>query len=401
MIPYARVHTMAVLLTASLVGCGGSGSSSETLSDLPIRSAELELRVGSVDDPEYALTYFRAVGTGPDGTMYTLHRMDQEVRVFGPDGTALGTIGGRGDGPGELQNAAAMGWVGDTLWVLDYRGYRFNQYDASGEFLGSFIVPFESGERGEAGPPRARGLLPDGTVHGAVPAFSHLIQDGSLTHEAPVLLRRDGTVLQELPRIRFGRNQWAIYDPDDPQAGGLYRPQPFADGPLWSYIPGEQAIFVLEREAPTSVEDAAFHLTKLSFEGDTLWSRDYPVTPTRLRAAVADSVLDEVARMMGEREMLGATEATARRWAALTLHRPEFRPPVAAMVIARDKSIWLSLGPDDQGAADWLVLDVSGEPVARTSLPSDAEVLLVDPPLVYARGRDELDVPYLLRFRVE
>lgn len=160
MIPCARVHTMAVLLTASLAGCGGNGSSSGTLSDLPIRSSELELRVGSVDDPEYALTYFRAVETGRDGTMYTLHRMDQEVRVFGPDGTALGTIGGRGDGPGELQNAAAMGWVGDTLWVLDYRGYRFNQYDASGEFLGSFIVPYESGERGEAGPPRARGLPP-------------------------------------------------------------------------------------------------------------------------------------------------------------------------------------------------------------------------------------------------
>lgn len=391
---------MAALLTASLAGCGGSGSSGD-LHDLPVRPAELELRVGSVDDPDYALTYFRAVETGPDGTMYTLHGMDQEVRVFDPDGTALGTIGGRGDGPGELQNAAAMGWVGDTLWVLDYRGYRFNQYDASGEFLGSFIVPYEFGERGEAGPPRARGLLADGTVHGAVPAFSSMIADGSLTHEAPVLLRRDGTVLQELPRIRFGRNQWAIYDPDDPQAGGLYRPQPFADGPLWSYIPGEQAILVLEREAPTSEEDAVFHLAKLSFEGDTLWTRDHLVTPRRIREAVADSILDEVARMMGEREMLGATEATARRWAALTLHRPEFRPPVAEMVVAQDKSIWLSLGPDEQAAADWLVLDPSGEPVARTTLPSDAEVLLVDPPLVYARGRDELDVPYLLRFRVE
>lgn len=400
MVLQARARIPALLLSAFLAGCESPGPSGD-LSALPVRSAQLELRIGSVDDPEYALTYFRAIETGPGGTMYTLHRMDQEVRVFGSDGTALGSIGGRGDGPGELQNAAAMGWVGDTLWVMDNRGYRFNQYDASGEFLGSFSVPFEFGERGEAGPPRARGLLADGTVHGAVPAFSHLIQDGSLTHDAPVLLGRDGTVLQELPRIRFGRNQWAIYDPDDPQAGGLYRPQPFADGPLWSYIPGEQAILVLEREAPTTEEDAVFHLTKLAFEGDTLWTRDYPITPRPIREAVADSILDEVARMMGEREMLGATEATARRWAALTLHRPEFRPAVAEMVVAQDKSIWLSLGPDDQGAADWLVLDPSGEPVARTTLPSDADVLLVDPPLVYARGRDELDVPYLLRFRVE
>lgn len=387
-------------LVALLVGCSAADDP-EFLDSVPTRSATLEIRVGSLDDPEYSLTYFGDIEVGPDGTMYTLHAVDREVRMFSADGTSLSSFAGEGDGPGELQNASSMGWVGDTLWVLDTRGYRFNQYDPSGAFLGSFMVPFEFAERGEAGPPRARGLLTDGTVHGAVPAWSSMVADGTLTHEELVLLRRDGTVQQALPRIRFGRNLWAIRDPDAPEAGGMYRPQPFSDGPLWSYLEGERALLVLEREAAESPEPDVFLLTKVSFEGDTVWAREYPYAPEPLPTGPVDSILDEVSAGIGERGFLGATEATARQWASIGLHLPDFRPPVADMVPARDGSIWLSLGPGDGGDDAWFIVDHKGEPVATTSLPSGLDILLIDPPMVYARDEDDLDVPYLVRYRVE
>jgi hypothetical protein len=38
-------------------------------------TAELQVRIGSVDDPDYSLTWFRRMEVGPDGRMYTLHPM--------------------------------------------------------------------------------------------------------------------------------------------------------------------------------------------------------------------------------------------------------------------------------------------------------------------------------------
>ena len=94
--------------------------------DMPEWSAELELRIGSLDDPNYSLTYMRSLEVAADGTMYTLHTQEQVVRMFAADGSFKALIGGRGSGPGEFENAAVMGWVADTLWVLDFRGYRFS-----------------------------------------------------------------------------------------------------------------------------------------------------------------------------------------------------------------------------------------------------------------------------------
>ena len=59
---------------------------------MPEWSAELELRIGSVDDPEYSLTRLRSLDVAPDGTIYTLHPMEQVVRRFDADGSLLGLI---------------------------------------------------------------------------------------------------------------------------------------------------------------------------------------------------------------------------------------------------------------------------------------------------------------------
>jgi hypothetical protein len=136
---------LVVLSVMALSACAGEADAPgpEPIVEL---AAEPEIRIGSVDDPTYALTWFRSMEVAPDGTMYTLHPMDQNVRVFAADGSAMGEIGRRGSGPGEFENAAAMDWVGDTLWVLDYDGYRFNQFSKAGELLGSFSVPFQMGD---------------------------------------------------------------------------------------------------------------------------------------------------------------------------------------------------------------------------------------------------------------
>lgn len=404
-------HLLAVLALCAggcVPGEGGRGANDDPeaprslrAEDMPEWSAELELRIGSLDDPDYSLTYMRSLEVSADGTMYTLHTQEQVVRMFAADGSFKALIGGRGSGPGEFENLAVMGWVADTLWVLDFRGYRFSQFTPTGEFIGSFSVPYRSIEGLSAiQPPRAGGLLFDGTVHGEPPAFSHLVADGTLTHRVPMLMTRDGTVTDTLPSIPIGRNEWAISDPDDPGRGGLYTRQPFGDGPLWSFVPGERALIILDRTAPSSRDDASLHVSKLTFSGDTVFSRTYRFEPTPVSSEEVDSLLDERASMMAERGIFGVTAARGREWAALTLYQPEFKPGVVGMVFGRDGSIWLSRGPDGTGQDDWVVLDSAGEPIGHLKLPTGLQIFVVDPPLLWASERDELDVPYVVRFRI-
>ncbi len=215
-----------------------------------------------------------------------------------------------------------------------------------------------------------------------------------------MLMTREGEVTDTLPAIPFGRNQWAISDPDAPGRGGMYMRQPYADGPLWAYVPVERALLVLDREAPQSTEGANYQLTKLSFSGDTIFARAYAFSPIPVLGSEVDSILDATAARISESGFLGGlAEGRAREWAELGLYGPAFQPPISHMVLGRNGEIWLrehSLGP----AASWLVMDRDGEPLGRVTLPLGMTVLMTDDFNVWGWETDELDVPYLLRYRV-
>lgn len=93
-----------------------------------------DLRVGSIDDEAMALTFFDGLEVGRDGRIYTLHPQESLIRIHEANGEPVGTIGGPGDGPGEFRSPRAMGWRGDSLWVLDFRTYRFSYFNADGQF---------------------------------------------------------------------------------------------------------------------------------------------------------------------------------------------------------------------------------------------------------------------------
>lgn len=395
-----RTGTSLILLLLSFTAACND-SSPATSTEVPEWFAEVDLRVGSIDDPDYSLTYFRSMAVGRDGTMYTLHPQEQLVRVFGREGDLAGLIGGRGGGPGEFENAAAIGWVADTLWVLDFQGYRFSYFSPAGEFLGSFSVPFVmTGGLQTIQPPRASGLLFDGTVHGSPPAFSSQIADGTLTHLLPMLMTRKGEVTDTLPSIPFGRNSWAISDPDNPRRGGSYSRQPWGDGPLWSYAPNDRALLVLDRVVMDQASEPTFRISKLSFGGDTLWSRTFPFAPIPLSRAEVDSVLDARASALSDRGFMSVTHAEARSWASASLFAPSYRPGAEAMLLGRDGGIWVSEGPRSPGTASWLILDAQGNAQGRVELPLDFTLLVADAENVWGVTTDEFDVPYLLRLRI-
>ena len=72
--PVAVTWAFALSVGACVPGDGGRGADDDPAAprwlragDVPEWSAELELRIGSLDDPEYSLTYVRSLEVAPDG----------------------------------------------------------------------------------------------------------------------------------------------------------------------------------------------------------------------------------------------------------------------------------------------------------------------------------------------
>ena len=388
------ISTLLVLLLPLAAGCAGPDADGVGEEAPLFRGAE-ELRVGSLDDPDYALTRISSLAVAEDGTMYTAHDQESIIRKFGPDGDLEATMGKQGDGPGEFQRLYRIGIHGDSLWAMDLRSYRFSFFRDDG-FSSSFTVQIRF-ERGVS-PSRPYGLLEDGSLHGAVSVPSMMVVSGEITDYVLTRMNRDAEVTDTLLVYPIGNTTWGLNFGD---RGGIYGSQPWGDGPIGQIAP-DGSTFLLERYAYESGDsEPAFRLTHRSAAGDTLFSRSYGYELTPLPPAVVDSVLDGRAESWSEiRQETSYDEMRERLAEALFV--PEFLPPVDGMVLGRDGTVWLkpyALG--DAETLRWLMLDASGDVEAYVDLPADLRVLATDRRNVWGSTTDELDVPYLVRYRVE
>lgn len=77
---------------------------------------------------------------GDDGSVYALQRKPAVIKVYGPDGTYLRTIGKEGDGPGETRSGY-LGIRGDTLLLQDPTHSRLTLFRTDGTFLRTVRSP--------------------------------------------------------------------------------------------------------------------------------------------------------------------------------------------------------------------------------------------------------------------
>ncbi len=86
------------------------------------------------------LAYPRYIHEGPDGNIYVFDWGDFYIKVFSPEGKYLKRIGGKGQGPGEVQRAdgANFGFTPEgILYFTEFiRGHRWITFmELSGEFI--------------------------------------------------------------------------------------------------------------------------------------------------------------------------------------------------------------------------------------------------------------------------
>lgn len=69
------------------------------------------------------------------GNVYVADANAAEIRVFEDGGAFVGRIGRKGSGPAEYQQLQSIGWLGDTLAVLDPGNARLGLFLRTGEWL--------------------------------------------------------------------------------------------------------------------------------------------------------------------------------------------------------------------------------------------------------------------------
>ncbi|HSL71749.1 MAG TPA: hypothetical protein VK864_15995, partial [Longimicrobiales bacterium] len=75
------------------------------------------------------------VGDG-DGFIYVADASVPEVRVFDQRGQVIVRFGRRGSGPAEFRTLQSLGWLGDTLVVMDAGNARLGLLSPTGEWIG-------------------------------------------------------------------------------------------------------------------------------------------------------------------------------------------------------------------------------------------------------------------------
>ncbi len=349
------------------------------------------IRIGEIDGTN-ALTEIHYLLVGQDRSrIYVGQRQEHTIRVFdSTSGELLRTIGRAGNGPGEFQGIARLGWKQDTLYAVDSRLHRISLFSADGSHLRTdriLSAPLTTTRR----PAIPKALGAGGTVIGESTINMASAASGLTTSAPVVLMTLEGEVIQKLAERQLS-GDFAIAEIGSRII--VFR-QPLTKDLFWDVDPSGSSMVVVN--APGSSEESAtFEVTRirLAVSPDTIFSRNYRYTPRPISGEVRDSIY---------REYAPGDEPSARDIEAIkaVVRLPSSRPPVSAAVLGAEGSTWLRMDQATAGSVTWVVLDVNGGINATVRVPRGLTILAVDGDVVWGMVRGDLDVPYIVGYEVK
>jgi hypothetical protein len=104
----------------------------------------------TLEDPTY-------IAVGGDGLIYVVDQKAVQVKVFGPNGKFLRSIGKQGQGPGEVGGIRDISFTpAREILVNDTRSKRLHYFTLEGKFLRTVTAPSTIGFEGPSQDPRGR-----------------------------------------------------------------------------------------------------------------------------------------------------------------------------------------------------------------------------------------------------
>ena len=404
--PPDRRRTPALVLAVILAaGCQSDGiSSPDSFADAPWTFDGPEVRIGSLDDPDYIFSPVYRLALSPDGLLHSLHPDEATIRQWTAKGAPAGSVGRAGEGPGEFAAPYNMGLFGDSLWVWDVLRNRASYFDPAGEFLGSVSAMVGFGEP-DGLPLRPVRPFRDGGFLGMALPFLDQVATGQLTRTPFVLMDVEGNTQSHIwMHPHEPRDVLALLTEDG--TGGSYSSQPFLDDALPTDI--DHGLLAVERRAWTGDGEAVVTVTGIGFTGDTLFTSRVLYTPTPLPAARVDSVVRATAERMHpsmSRRKPGLTIRELEEDIRRAIYAPAYLPAVAELAVARNGNIWLRrFDPVESETGEqmneWWILDPAGSPMARAHTPAGLRMMLIGDEAVWGVVSDEMDVDYIVRYRL-
>lgn len=159
----ALAPVLICLLTVFLIAPGANAVTTETIdgvthirnSDQPTNGIETweveELwTAGGEFDESVLFGLIGQVEIGDDGDIYLLDNQLSQVQVYSPDGEMLRTLGGPGEGPGEVSNPAGIAVLPDgSLGIVKTMPGKLIRLDSEGTPLTDFVpANYEATEGG-------------------------------------------------------------------------------------------------------------------------------------------------------------------------------------------------------------------------------------------------------------
>jgi hypothetical protein len=357
-------------------------------------TVEEALRIGKpAGEPEYQFGLISGIGMTSGGEVLVMDQQGQELKVFGPDGTWVRTIGDAGSGPGQFGPQAGPVLVGrgDTVLVPDLGNQRVNLLSPDGDQLGSFRLGLERGI------PIRWEMTPDGTPVTQLRSLNLPGQAGGQADTMDAIVERayDGTVTDTVLRVPSGKT-FSF-------ASGTPEFHFFSPEPMWALTRDGGIVLGVNDAMSFRVfgpDGALRRIVRMPFEPKPVTEEDKSI------------FLDTLERLWGQAGVPG--EAIAQLKQAVSF---EARFPAYVQALAGPGgSLWVQriLRPSDlsaeekedfnplqnMGSPDWDVFDGEGRYLGVVGMPFHFQPLGFSGDDVYGVWRDELDVQYAMVLRI-
>lgn len=360
-----------------------TGDSVPTYRTLGPRDLEIGVQDGP---PEYTFSRVADVAFGEDRSIIVSDAVAGEVRVFSVDGTYQGTVGRRGEGPGEFQDAPVFADVsGDTLFTFDARARRVSAFLTTGQLLAETSLRTD-----DFGLTTSALRLDDGSYvsqsNWVTPERAMAVYDMRLELDSVVVehLGPDASV-QDTLRLLGDRNRARSAASLEGgrfltrQVTTPYSPRAVVAVDGSRLIAGRSDDFALEWIHPTEGLDMVVRVSGVQ----------HPATADELRAR-------EEARL---REDFGDQEIPPEIRRAFIEYLPERLPAFGDVVVSDGGDVWVSLTEFDLSEGlDWLVFSDTGELSGLVHTPPEFRLVAVSDDSVAGFVLDDLDVPYVHRY---
>ncbi|MES2522645.1 MAG: hypothetical protein V4617_08115 [Gemmatimonadota bacterium] len=366
-----------------------------------IPAAQFDRRTTIIDDPakEEGWGAIGSILESADGTLYVTFPSESVIRVFARNGSMLRKFGRVGAGPGEFSGMGAAGWRGDTLWVHDDNGRRFNLFLRSGTPARTVGAP---------------GVMLDGfgmepstllagdrfLYRGQLSAARMASKEPRVVPVAVGLLGSPPIVIVRTPTAGLTLVTPHRGQPGGTLSGGTLAQRLSADG-IVRTAPDGRSIISVERPIPRSANSAVLTITRFAADGTpskrvVLTSAAMPVSQRDQDAFVA--MLANAARKMGEGPKNFPSTASAIDYVRSQLTVPAFYPAASAMLPGADGTVWLRGLDDGRPMVEWTVLNSELTRLFRVPLPREYTPRYATGDRVWGTMKDENDIPTIVEY---